>query len=170
MVYLNLSSHTLFARGTQTTFCFQRNIFHPIFFFNFYFIGSTIWQYIYPFKELLTVCNKVPQLYWFMSSLYSSFDDVLSLKTKYIHNWSLQRFNQVYDLASHTTYVVYINFIHEWQDSQSTPNDWFLKSFSWQFYLLSEFFPKFCWDEFAEGIFLCLCVDVWPGVSTRLIS
>ena len=31
----------------------------------------------------------------------------------YIHNWSLQPFSQDYDLASHTTYVVCVNFMHE---------------------------------------------------------
>ena len=29
----------------------------------------------------------------------------------YIHNWPIQPFNQDYNLASHTTYVVYANFM-----------------------------------------------------------
>ena len=37
---------------------------------------------------------------------------------KYIHNWSLQPFSQDCGLASHATYVVCFNFIHEWQDLQ----------------------------------------------------
>ena len=36
----------------------------------------------------------------------------------YIHNWPLQPFSQDYGLASHTTYVVCVNLIHEWQDLQ----------------------------------------------------
>ena len=40
----------------------------------------------------------------------------------YIHNWSLQYFFQDYDLASYTTYVVCVNFIHEWQDLQFKEN------------------------------------------------
>ena len=32
----------------------------------------------------------------------------------YIHNWSLQPCSHDYDQASHTTYVVCVNFIHEW--------------------------------------------------------
>ena len=32
---------------------------------------------------------------------------------KYIHNSSLQRFRQYYDLASVSTYVVCVNFIHD---------------------------------------------------------
>ena len=34
------------------------------------------------------------------------------------YNWSLQPFSQDYDLVSHTTYVVCVNFIHEWWDLQ----------------------------------------------------
>ena len=36
----------------------------------------------------------------------------------YILNWSLQPFSQDYDLVSHTTYVVCVNFVHEWRDLQ----------------------------------------------------
>ena len=32
---------------------------------------------------------------------------------------------------------------------KSTPNDKFLRNFSWQFELLSEFFPEICWEEIA---------------------
>ena len=44
-------------------------------------------------------------------------------------SWSLQPFSQDYDIASHTTYVVWINFIHERRDyrSKSTPNARFKK-------------------------------------------
>ena len=34
----------------------------------------------------------------------------------------------------------------------SIPNDRFLRNFSWQFYLLTEFFPQICWEEIAEEI------------------
>ena len=43
---------------------------------------------------------------------------VLECSLTYIHKWSLQHFNQDFDLASHTTYVVCINFRHEWRDLQ----------------------------------------------------
>ena len=36
----------------------------------------------------------------------------------FIHNWSLQIFNQNYDLAFHTTYAVCVDFIHEYRDLQ----------------------------------------------------
>ena len=35
-----------------------------------------------------------------------------------IHNSSLQSFIQEYDLAAHTTYIVFVNFTHEWRDLQ----------------------------------------------------
>ena len=36
----------------------------------------------------------------------------------YIHNRSLQPFSQDYNLVNHTTYVVCVNFIHEWWNLQ----------------------------------------------------
>ena len=36
----------------------------------------------------------------------------------YIHNWPLQPFSQDYQLVSHTTDVVCVNFIHMWRDLQ----------------------------------------------------
>ena len=77
-------------------------------------------------------------------------------------------------MVSHTIYVVCFNFIHKWWDLQSTPNDrFFLRNFSWQFYLLSEFLTEICWGEIPEEILFVFCFDVWPGVRTlalRLIS
>ena len=52
------------------------------------------------------------------------------------HNWSLHRFSQDHNLASHTTHC-----IHEWRDLQFNV-DWkrqmFCETFSCQIYLLSE--------------------------------
>ena len=51
--------------------------------------------------------------------LYSKKDGKpIILVTTYIHNWSLHLFSQDCKLASHTTYVVCINFIHKWRDLQ----------------------------------------------------
>ena len=36
---------------------------------------------------------------------------------------------------------------------KSTPKDRFLRSFSWQFYLFSEFLPEICWEQVNEEIF-----------------
>ena len=49
----------------------------------------------------------------------------------------------------------------------------FLRNFSWQFYLLSEFLPEINREEIAEEILFVFCFDVWPGTRTlavRLIS
>ena len=35
-----------------------------------------------------------------------------------MHNWSLQSFSQDYGMASHTTYLVFVNFIHKWRELQ----------------------------------------------------
>ena len=48
---------------------------------------------------------------------------------------------------------------------KSTPNDWFfLRNFSWQFYLLSEFLPEICWEEIAEEIFFDFRRK-WPNLA-----
>ena len=52
----------------------------------------------------------------------------------------------------------------------STPNDRFLRIFSWQFYLLSEILPEICWEEIAEEIyffFLYFIFNDWPGIRTQ---
>ena len=64
----------------------------------------------------------------------------------YIYNWSLQPLSQDYDLTSHTTYVVCVNFIHEWRQLQfkvDSERQIFEKLFM-QFYLLPEFLPEIC--------------------------
>ena len=68
------------------------------------------------------------------------------LRYIYIYNLPLKPFSKYYYLTSHTTYVVYVNFIHKWRDLQFKvdSNDRFLRNFSWQFYLLSEFLPEIC--------------------------
>ena len=59
------------------------------------------------------------------------------------------------DLVSHTTYVVCVNFIHKWRDLQfKVDSEWqiFWETFHGNFYLLSEFLPKICWEEIAVEI------------------
>ena len=36
----------------------------------------------------------------------------------YIHNWPLQPFSHYYDLITHITYIVCVNFLHNWWDLQ----------------------------------------------------
>ena len=55
--------------------------------------------------------NQLP----FLNLMEILFNFFVFLHT-YIRNWSLQPFSQDSDLASHTTYVVCVNFIHEWRD------------------------------------------------------
>ena len=100
------------------------------------------------------------------------------LKYIYIHTNIIGHYNpsiRIIDLFFHTTYVVCVNFIHKWRDLQfkvdSKRQIW--ETFSWQFYLLSEFLPEICWEEIAEEILFVFRLDVWPGTRTlafRLIS
>ena len=115
----------------------------------------------------------------------------------YIHHWSLQPFSQGYwPSFSHYLCCVWVNFIYKWRDLQFTVNSErqifcetfhgnFIysqsfcqkpaerkppkKYFSWQFYLLSEFLPKICWENVAEEIFSFLC-PTWglnPGFKSN---
>ena len=80
----------------------------------------------------------------------------------YLHNWSLQSFSQDYDLASHTTNVACVNFIHEQRDLQfkSIPSDRFSGNSLQQFYLLSEFLPEICREEVGKEKFSYFHFDV----------
>ena len=97
----------------------------------------------------------------------------------YIHTYIVGHYNpsvRIFDLVSHTTYVVCVNFIHKWRDLQfkvDSERQIFLRNFPWQFYLLSVFLPEICWEEIAEEILFVFRFDVWPGTRTlafRLIS
>ena len=92
--------------------------------------------------------------------------------TVWIHTYIIGHYNppsvRVIDQVSYTTYVVCVNFIHKWFFEID-----FLRDYSWQFYLLSEFLTEICWEEIREEIVFVFCFDVWPGVRTlalRLIS
>ena len=78
---------------------------------------------------------------------------------------ALQPFSQGYNLTSHTTYVVCVNFIHKRQNLQFKVDSqrkffFFFGNFSWHLYLLSELFArnllsKSCLSKIFF-IFLCL--------------
>ena len=61
----------------------------------------------------------------------------------YMHNWSLQRFSQDYDLASGTTYVVCVNFVYEWWDLKFKINyeRQIFENSTWEFFFYSQ---RFC--------------------------
>ena len=82
----------------------------------------------------------------------------------------LKPFCQDYNLASRSTYFVYVNFIHEWQGIYSLKtslNDRFLDELLICnfIYLLLAFVPEICWDEVAKEI-LFYVEYIWPGVWT----
>ena len=95
------------------------------------------------------------------------------------YTYIIARYNssaRIIDLASHTTYVVCVNFIHKWRDLQfkvHTERLNFWENFSWQIYLLSNSLPEIWWEEIAEEIIFEFCFDVWPQARTlalRLIN
>ena len=87
---------------------------------------------------------------WFLND---NGTQLLTDKDSYTHNWSLQPFSQEYDLVFYITYVVYVNFIHEWQDLQFKVDSELRLTFSCQLYLLSDFLPEICGKEVAKKIF-----------------
>ena len=61
----------------------------------------------------------------------------------YIHNWSLQLFSRNNDLASHTNYVVCVNFLQFYTCSlKSTQKDRFLRGFFCQFFWTLRVFAR----------------------------
>ena len=95
----------------------------------------------------------------------------------YIHTYLMGHYNPsvgIINLASHTTYLLSINFIHNRRGTyslKSTPNDrFFEKLFMAIFICNPEFLPEICWDEIAEEeILFAFCFDVWPGAWTRVL-
>ena len=83
----------------------------------------------------------------------------------YIHIWPLQPFSQDYNLASHRTYIVCVNFIHEWQGLQfkvDSERQMFLRNYSWQIYLISDFLPEIC----SCRSNIC-CISFWRGSNSN---
>ena len=96
------------------------------------------------------------------------------------HTYIIGHYNpsvRIFDLASDTTYVVCVNFMHRWRDLQlnslkSTPNDRSLRNFLRQFYLFSALLSEICWEEIAEGIlfrisFWCLAWGSNAGFTSN---
>ena len=89
----------------------------------------------------------------------------------YIHNWPLQTLSQDYGLASQTTHLVCVNFIHKWRNLQSTPNDRFLRNFFMAGLFILRVFGRNllrrnCRRNFFSFIF---CFDVWHGIRTYFL-
>ena len=78
---------------------------------------------------------------------------VIILKGRYIDTYIIghyKPFSQDYKLVSNTTYVVFVLILSTSGGTyslKSISNNRFLRNFSWQFYLLSEFLPEIYWEE-----------------------
>ena len=121
------------------------------------------WNWVLPFDLELNSETKNESL---QISQYLLSTDIHTI-------WSLQPFSQDYELASHTTYVVCINFIHKWRDLQFKSR--LRKTDFWEaFHGSCIYSQSFCrktaaGKEVVEEIFSYFCFDVWPGVWTRAI-
>ena len=76
----------------------------------------------------------------------------------YIYNWPLQFFSQDYGLASHSTRVVCLNFIHELQNLQLNVDSEHLGNF------LGNFFRKLFHGRFMDS------QSFWPKSAERKSS
>ena len=87
-----------------------RDVFNPLILKHFFFLEKS------HNKGYLTfIYHKVFNDY----KLSNVFEWKFSfLSHTYIHNWPYNPSVRVIDLVSHTTYVVYVNFIHKWRDLQ----------------------------------------------------
>ena len=91
----------------------------------------------------------------------------------YIHNWPLQPFSQDYALTSHTTHVVYVNFIHEQRDLQfnvDSERQIFEKLFHGSFIYSQSFCQKSAERKSLKKYFSYLIFDDWPGIWTQPFS
>ena len=98
MLILSINSGTTYSLKSIPNNWFLRNIFIAILFYsqrNIFFI-TFYWRYL-----ILSDLNR---------------DRLMSNKSRHMHayilNWPLYPFGQIYNLASHTTSVMYVNFIH----------------------------------------------------------
>ena len=83
----------------------------------------------------------------------------MAIHNIHIHNWSLQPCSQDNDVASHTLYVVCVNFIQYCWDLQfkvDFERQIFEKNFHGNLILLSEVLPEICRDQSSvvEDIFI----------------
>ena len=87
----------------------------------------------------------------------------------YLLNAVLRIFGQDYNLASHTTHVVCVNFIREWPDLQfnSTPNDGFLGNIFVAGLFTLRVFARNMMEEIAVEIFFSYLVLISDLVYKR---
>ena len=99
---------------------------------------------------------------WFIS---------LILIHTFIHKWPLQPFSQDYGQASHTTYVVCVNFIREWRDLQfnvDSERQIFEKFFHGRFLIYSQSFcQKSAERKSPKKYFSYFIFNDWLGIRTQ---
>ena len=79
---------------------------------------------------------------------------------------------RIIDLASQTTYVVCVNFIHKWRDLQfnvDSEQQIFLRNFSWQFLFTFRVFARnlLRWHSLKEYFFIFYFDGLEPGFTSN---
>ena len=111
-------------------------------------------------QELLTTTLNIHMLCCIQGMPFNlNLNSILLVSFSFLHTYITRYYNpsvRIFDLVSHTAYIVCVNFIHKWRATyslKSTPNyKFFEKLFIAIFHLLSEFLPEICWEDIAEGI------------------
>ena len=93
--------------------------------------NTSVWKLIFLKETIFPSEGCVKTLWWCTGMSFYNIRNKAKIKIvtfistssrssliTYIHNWSLQPFSQVYNLYSHRTYVVCVNFMHGWRDLQ----------------------------------------------------
>ena len=73
-------------------------------------------------------------------------------------------FCQLCNLISHTIYIAWVNFMHDWQDELfevDSERQIFDKVFHDNSILLLMLLPRIHWKQFAKGIFFHISVSWW---------
>ena len=91
--------------------------------------NTSVWKLIFLKETIFPSEGCVKTLWWCTGMSFYNIRNKAKIKIvtfistssrssliTYIHNWSLQPFSQVYNLYSHRTYVVCVNFMHGWRD------------------------------------------------------
>ena len=75
-------------------------------------IAASLWPIFITILALSTAMKRLNSINPLWQKIVGNFHHPIERKHPSIHYWSLQPFGQNYDLASHITYVVCINFVH----------------------------------------------------------
>ena len=96
----------------------------------------------------------------------------IPVKVSHANTYIIGHYNpsvKIIDLVSHATYVVCVNFIHNWRDLQSIPNDRFLlRTFHGNFINSQSFYQKSTERKSPKKYFLYIVLMSGLGLEPWL--